>query len=125
MSMSMPVTGPEARQGTVIDLRGQHRDAAALVEVAILDSQEVFRRGVRSALSDDPEIALVGDAGAWQSLEASIGSRSPSVFLCDIGLTDAGEAVSSRIWERFPDRDRKSTRLNSSHEWISRMPSSA
>ena len=24
-----------------------------------------------------------------------------------------------------PDRDRKSTRLNSSHEWISRMPSSA
>ena len=26
----------------------------------------------------------------------------------------------------FPDRrDRKSTRLNSSHEWISRMPSSA
>ena len=25
----------------------------------------------------------------------------------------------------LPDRDRKSTRLNSSHEWISRMPSSA
>ena len=25
----------------------------------------------------------------------------------------------------FRDRDRKSTRLNSSHEWISRMPSSA
>ena len=25
----------------------------------------------------------------------------------------------------FYDRDRKSTRLNSSHEWISRMPSSA
>ena len=24
-----------------------------------------------------------------------------------------------------PERDRKSTRLNSSHEWISRMPSSA
>ena len=26
---------------------------------------------------------------------------------------------------RYSDRDRKSTRLNSSHEWISRMPSSA
>ena len=25
----------------------------------------------------------------------------------------------------YPLRDRKSTRLNSSHEWISRMPSSA
>ena len=27
--------------------------------------------------------------------------------------------------ELFPGKDRKSTRLNSSHEWISRMPSSA
>ena len=27
--------------------------------------------------------------------------------------------------KRTPDLDRKSTRLNSSHEWISRMPSSA
>ena len=27
--------------------------------------------------------------------------------------------------EMFSLRDRKSTRLNSSHEWISRMPSSA
>ena len=26
---------------------------------------------------------------------------------------------------KFFERDRKSTRLNSSHEWISRMPSSA
>ena len=28
-------------------------------------------------------------------------------------------------WEYYSDEDRKSTRLNSSHEWISRMPSSA
>ena len=27
--------------------------------------------------------------------------------------------------QEFRDLDRKSTRLNSSHEWISRMPSSA
>ena len=29
------------------------------------------------------------------------------------------------VWLIFPLLDRKSTRLNSSHEWISRMPSSA
>ena len=28
-------------------------------------------------------------------------------------------------WAKAADVDRKSTRLNSSHEWISRMPSSA
>ena len=30
-----------------------------------------------------------------------------------------------RRWFDGVDKDRKSTRLNSSHEWISRMPSSA
>ena len=28
-------------------------------------------------------------------------------------------------YDGYPEKDRKSTRLNSSHEWISRMPSSA
>ena len=34
-----------------------------------------------------------------------------------------GEALSTLVVNKI--RDRKSTRLNSSHEWISRMPSSA
>ena len=29
------------------------------------------------------------------------------------------------VMKHFKESDRKSTRLNSSHEWISRMPSSA
>ena len=29
------------------------------------------------------------------------------------------------LYKEWMDEDRKSTRLNSSHEWISRMPSSA
>ena len=43
-------------------------------------------------------------------------------------LEDAGKTVTwfnaDEIRKQF-DEDRKSTRLNSSHEWISRMPSSA
>lgn len=103
MSMSLPATGTEARQGAVIDLRGQHRGEAALVEVAILDSQEVFRHGVRSLLSEDPEIALLADASAWRPMESALGTRTPSVFLCDIGLTETGESLSNRVRERYPD----------------------
>ena len=33
--------------------------------------------------------------------------------------------VGFEVITKVPQRDRKSTRLNSSHEWISRMPSSA
>ena len=40
------------------------------------------------------------------------------------GRLGFGEGVAGHITARDPE-DRKSTRLNSSHEWISRMPSSA
>ena len=33
--------------------------------------------------------------------------------------------IQGSFFEVLQNRDRKSTRLNSSHEWISRMPSSA
>ena len=38
-------------------------------------------------------------------------------------ITKDGVTVAKEI--ELKDKDRKSTRLNSSHEWISRMPSSA
>ena len=38
-----------------------------------------------------------------------------------LAMRDSGEVLD---WRDLPG-DRKSTRLNSSHEWISRMPSSA
>ena len=46
------------------------------------------------------------------------------------GKLDAQEAVAKEAarkeaFKRLQGQDRKSTRLNSSHEWISRMPSSA
>ena len=41
-----------------------------------------------------------------------------------VDLTPAGEGLRNGVWA-VPDQDRKSTRLNSSHTDISRMPSSA
>ena len=54
--------------------------------------------------------------------------RHPQVFLFDEPLSnlDAKLRVQMRLeLQKLHRRDRKSTRLNSSHEWISRMPSSA
>ena len=47
------------------------------------------------------------------------GGREPF----DLAWVDGGATVSRELVLAL--RDRKSTRLNSSHEWISRMPSSA
>ena len=39
--------------------------------------------------------------------------------------TQLFERIGKRVYLTEKGQDRKSTRLNSSHEWISRMPSSA
>ena len=41
------------------------------------------------------------------------------------GLFNADDWVPPKDQRKMDELDRKSTRLNSSHEWISRMPSSA
>ena len=43
-----------------------------------------------------------------------------SRFAIEVGFDDGAHGIVD-----LADIDRKSTRLNSSHEWISRMPSSA
>ena len=68
--------------------------------------------------------AMVTQYGMTESLGAiKLGTSDAAPFLGrDYGhQRDYSEQVASRI----DDEDRKSTRLNSSHEWISRMPSSA
>lgn len=88
----------------VIDLRAQGSAAAGVIDVAVVDSQPVFRRGVRALLADDPEMRIVAEASDLQTLTGQIGKDAPHVVLCDINLADAdGELVSLRLHERYPD----------------------
>ena len=45
--------------------------------------------------------------------------------LAIVGESGSGKSVTNLAVMGLHNADRKSTRLNSSHEWISRMPSSA
>ena len=54
----------------------------------------------------------------WTTLWISLGATILPIFL-------ASMAAYAFAWLEFPGRDRKSTRLNSSHQSVSRMPSSA
>ena len=46
-------------------------------------------------------------------------------ILCLHPLPTAGGMMDSHVYKKAANRDRKSTRLNSSHHQVSRMPSSA
>ena len=79
----------------------------------------------------DPDF-VQAPAGDWQSLldPAYLKLRAQLVGPTSLKQTPAGTPLGAQksVYAPMSDQvelDRKSTRLNSSHEWISRMPSSA
>ena len=64
----------------------------------------------------------------WTGLHKAYGERPYREMVCTVcGATGKkfGLLESASVRTDYKYQDRKSTRLNSSHEWISRMPSSA
>ena len=76
-------------------------------------------------------LSLEYAGGTWYlSTEAiTLDDGAGGTVVCSDGLLDLADiAETLDLWSTDSPRrsvDRKSTRLNSSHEWISRMPSSA
>lgn len=56
------------------------------IKVVIVDDHAIFRRGVKSLLSDEPDIAVVGEAGNAAEALDTIGRTRPDVASLDIRL---------------------------------------
>ena len=82
------------------------------LDILIVDDEQDIRDLVSGVL-DDEGYGTRTAASADEAL-AALDERLPSLILLDVWLR--GSSM---------DGDRKSTRLNSSHEFVSRMPSSA
>ena len=80
-------------------------------------------RGITPAECPALGPALV-DAG-FTLLEVPLNSPEPLDSIAGLSLLSAKAGSQVLVGAGTVLKDRKSTRLNSSHEWISRMPSSA
>ena len=74
-------------------------------QIEFKDYEEVYAKGFEDMERRVPNSSLLRESTGWKP------SRDISTIILDIC--------------EYLMSDRKSTRLNSSHEWISRMPSSA
>ena len=92
--------------------------------VIIKDSGSKAIKALNNANFDDTIFSITGSFKVSGSISSStiIGIGNVSAFSTSVDSRFV--VLSGSAWGAF-QRDRKSTRLNSSHEWISRMPSSA
>jgi DNA-binding NarL/FixJ family response regulator len=74
--------------------------------VLIVDDHAILRRGVRSILELEQDIAVVGEAGGPAEALRAVERSRPEVVLLDLKLSPEGDAdglvVCSRILERRP-----------------------
>ena len=78
-----------------------------------------------SADSLRPFLGDRGDALPWDLTDSIDKGNATEALRASRRMMGAGERHPLQILAQLHGQDRKSTRLNSSHEWISRMPSSA
>lgn len=77
---------------------------ATKITVLLADDHTLVRRGFRRLLEDDPEIAVVGEAGDGEEAVALAESLKPQVVVMDCAMPGAsGLVATKRILERAPE----------------------
>jgi two-component system response regulator DevR len=62
--------------------------SAKTIRVLLIDDSPIIRLGLRSALEDYPDIAIVGEAGTAADGIAAVAEHKPDVVLLDLHLPD-------------------------------------
>src|SRR4051812_46180524 len=71
--------------------------------ILIVDDHEIVREGLRSTLSTDPGLEVVGEAATGQEAFDVARRTLPDVALVDLRLPDmSGEEVCAQLRQRFP-----------------------
>ena len=102
------------------------------INVMLVDDHAVVRMGFKMLLETAADIKVIAEAENGEAAIKAYMEHKPNIVVMDITMPGMGglEAI-ERILAKDSSakilvlRDRKSTRLNSSHPRLSRMPSSA
>ncbi len=76
------------------------------ISVIIVEDHPLFRQGISDALSLEPDIAVVGDAGSGEDGYRIIREQLPTVAILDVNLPDMnGQYITRRLMgEHIPTR---------------------
>ena len=107
----------------------ENRKSVAIIGDGSMTAGMAFEAMNHAGVADSDILIILNDN--CMSIDPNVGALKE--YLTDISTSPTYNKFRDELWQlmgKLPigktfTRDRKSTRLNSSHEWISRMPSSA
>jgi DNA-binding NarL/FixJ family response regulator len=77
------------------------------IKVGIVDDHSIVRQGLRAMLDREPDLRVVGDAGAEGSAITMVAQARPDVVLMDLKLTSEGGCeglgLCAKVADRFPE----------------------
>ena len=83
-----------------------------------LDLESAYQQALSAVRTQQSQF----DVGAREQMRSAANSNAANIASLNINKINQDTAINNRYFDYI---DRKSTRLNSSHEFVSRMPSSA
>lgn len=72
-----------------------------LLRILVVDDHPLFREGLQMALTSDPHLSVVGQAGTAEEALALIERAVPDIVLCDIDMPGMGGLALARHLHRF------------------------
>lgn len=91
------------------------------IKIILVDDHQMFRDGVKSVLSDEENIDLVGEVGNAKDLYELLKTTNPDLIITDISMPDiSGIELSKFVSENYPEINILILSMHSNVEFITK-----
>ncbi len=91
------------------------------IKIVLVDDHQMFRDGVKSVLSDEDNIEVIGEIGNGNDLYEVLKSIKPDVIITDISMPEiSGIDIAKYVSENYPEIKILILSMHSSEEFITK-----
>ncbi len=91
------------------------------IKIILVDDHQMFRDGVKSVLSDEENIDLVGEVGSAKDLYELLKTTNPDLIITDISMPDiSGIELSKFVSENYPEINILILSMHTNEEFITK-----
>lgn len=95
------------------------------INIILVDDHQMFRDGVKSVLSDEANISVIGEVGNGQDLYTLLENTKADLIITDISMPDiSGIEITKFVSENYPEIKILVLSMHSNEEFITKALSS-